>query len=352
MSTFGWMEKVEALSPAALTVLAQTVSPIDNGRLLWGALFPRQDVGSVDLSQLTNINFRPVADRREWNQSGRLIPVKAPKTRKVEMVPIEARFSLGEREIQRLSERFLGNQSLLQQTMAVDVPNRTIKLAEADYRRLELDCFNAWVNGSITVRDPDTGESYDVDLEIDSGRYETAGTAWDDGGLNAYNEFIAWCRDANDSVGGIAGVALRYAPLLAILEDAPTLAGGASMSLANLADRVSQDIASPFRFLLVEDTVDVFSDGGIATTSTKKWPSAGKIAAIPSDQRIGNSMFAPVGRAVNLAQEVPGAGIDVNGVSVFRFEHNNGKQLDVEAQLNAVPLPEESRVAVIDTGVS
>jgi hypothetical protein len=351
MSTFSWIDQAEELSPAALTVLAQTVSPNDNGRLLWDQFFPRKDVPSVDLRNLVSLDYRPAADRREWDQRGRRIPLKTPDSRNLEMVPIESNFRIDEREMQRLVERFAGTETLIRDQIKADVPARTEGLAAANYRRLELDAFQAWTSGKITVRDPETGETYDADFQLDTARMQTATTAWNDAGVNAYNLFIAWLRDAVDKVGPLAGVALRYPPLLAILADAPTLAGGAAMSLANLSDRVSQDTASPFQFFLVEDTVDVFSDGGIATTRTKKWPVS-KIAAIPSDRRIGNAAFAPVARAVSLSRQVPEAQIDVNGVAVFPEADNGGRSLVVEAQSNVLPVPDESRVDVIDTGVT
>ena len=122
------------------------------------------------------------------------------------------------------------------------------------------------------------------------------------------------------------------------------------MSLANLEDRIQQDTGSEFRFFLMEQTVDEFVDGGIKTTRVKQWP-AGKIAAIPSDYRIGNVAFAPVARAVVLNNAVPQAKLDVRGNSVFVNEENGGREMDVECQLNALPVPDENRVAVIDTGI-
>jgi hypothetical protein len=41
-SAFAWTESIDEVSPAALTVLAQAVSPNDNGRLKWDMFFPRK----------------------------------------------------------------------------------------------------------------------------------------------------------------------------------------------------------------------------------------------------------------------------------------------------------------------
>ena len=63
MANFAWMAQVAALSPAALTVRAQTISPNDNGRLLWDLFFPRVNVDSVRLSEINTLDDRPAADR-------------------------------------------------------------------------------------------------------------------------------------------------------------------------------------------------------------------------------------------------------------------------------------------------
>jgi len=41
----------------------------------------------------------------------------------------------------------------------------------------------------------------------------------------------------------------------------------------------------------------------------------------------------------------------VRGVTVYYDESSMGRRLDIEAQLNAAPIPDESRVDVIDVGV-
>ena len=60
-----WIEAVDELTPAALTVRAQTVDPTDQGRLYWSGFAPRQNVDSVNLADVTTLDDRPVADRRE-----------------------------------------------------------------------------------------------------------------------------------------------------------------------------------------------------------------------------------------------------------------------------------------------
>ncbi len=352
MSTFGWIQTLDNLSAAALTVLAQTRSPNDSGRLLWDGFMMPADVDSISLEDITTLDFRPASGRRMWNQRGRRMPLRTPDRRKIEIEPIEFNFRVDEKEMQKLMERFLGNQQLIQQQIGASIPTRVEKLADANYRQLELDVFEAWATGQVTVSNPENGETYVVPYDFAAERNDTAGTAWDDPGVNAYKELIAWLNDATALVGPLAGVALRLAARSAILEDAPSLSGGAEMSLANLEDRISQDTGQPFRFFLMEGTVEVPTDGGVTYASQKIWSDAAIIAAVPFDKRIGKTAFAPIGRAMSIAQQVPEAKIDVRRNSVFMFEENGGRELDVECQLNAFPIPDENRIATMDTGIS
>jgi len=350
MSTFAWTETIDELSPAALTVRAQSVSPNDNGQLKWDMFFPRQNVDSIDLDDVTTLDYRPASDRREWNQRGRLIPVKTPTTRKVSIVPIEGNYMWGERELQKLNERSLGNAAIIANIMQSSVPGRVEAISMANYRRLELDAFEAWALGTVTQRNPqNAAETYQASFGFDSGRYQTAGTAWNDAGLNAYNELLDWLDDAINAVGAIRGIVSRRNFIKEVLADAPDLAGGAQMTLVQLEQRIQDDLGSDFRFYPMEDTVEVFTDGGTATTSTKVW-AAEKIAAVPAATVVGYSAFAPVVRAMDIARQLPQAKIDVNGQTAFYEEHNNGRELSVEVQVNAMPVPDEQKMFVMDVG--
>lgn len=350
MSNFAWTQEVEELSPAALTVLAQAVSPNDNGRLLWDAFFPRQNVSSVDLDNIEALDFRPASDRREWNQRGRLIPSKKPDTRKISIVPVEGNYLWGEYELQKLNEGANGNAALIAEIMQSTVPGKVRQIAAANYRRIEIDAFTAWALGTLTQRNPqNAAETYTASFAFDSSRYQTAGTAWNDAGLNAYDEFLAWLDDAIDAMGGVQGAVMRRTVMKAILADAPDLAGGAKMTLAQLEQRIMDDLGSAFRFYPIENTVDVFTDGGTATTSTKIW-SAQKVAAVPVGGRVGSTAFAPVVRAMDIARNAGNAGIDVNGQTAYYEEHNNGRELSVEVQANPLSIPEEKNLYVIDVG--
>lgn len=350
MSSFAWTNEVEELSPAALTVLAQAVSPNDNGRLLWDAFFPRKNVDSVDLENIEALDFRPASDRREWNQRGRLIPSQTPNRRKVSIVPVEGNYLWGEYELQKLNERTAGNAALIADIMQTTVPGKVRQIAEANYRRIEIDAFTAWALGTVTQRNPqNAAETQVANFAFDSSRYQTASTAWNDAGLNAYDEFLAWLDDAIDAMGGVQGAVMRRNVMKEILADAPDLAGGVKMTLAQLENRISDDLGSPFRFYQIENSVEVFTDGGTATTSTKIW-TAQKVAAVPVGGRIGATAFAPVVRAMEIARNVPGAGVDVNGQTAYYEEHNAGRELSVEVQCNPLSIPEEKNVYVIDVG--
>lgn len=346
-----WFQEIDELSPAALTVRAQAVSPTDQGRLYWSGFFPRQNVDSVNLQDVTTLDDRPTADRREWNQRGRHVPPRTPARREVNIVPIEAYDKIGEYEMQRLGERFSGNAAQMANIMGVSVPDRVSRLALADYRRLEVDAFNAWILGTVTQRNPqNAAETYQASFGISGTRIQTAGTAWNLV-ADAYAEFLAWLEDAVDTLGSLSGVVMRQATLSVIQADAPDLIGGVAMTRAQLVQRISDDLGQALFIQVIEDTVDVYDDGGITTTSTKVLP-VGRVAAIPSDGRIGYSAFAPVLRAQEMARAVPAAGIDTNGVTVYYDEAGTGRELTIEAQLNAMPVPDEQRVFVIDTLVS
>jgi hypothetical protein len=348
---FEWMTQLFNLSPAALTVRAQALDPTDLGRLLWDIFFPRQNVNSVDLADVLTLDDRPSADRREWNGPGRLIPLITPTVRDISMVPIEGYDKIDEHEMQKLMERFIGNAQLIADQIGVSLPDRSDRLAMACYRRLELDTFSAWLNGTIVQRNPqDASKTFTASYGIDSGRIQTASTAWNDTGLNAYDELIAWIEDGIDAVGSISGVMLRLATLKAIQADAPDMANGVPATRAGLESRVQDDLGSPFKFFVNENSIDEFTDGGTTKTRRKVF-TAEKVALIPQGNAVGYTGFAPVVRAMELSSQVPDAGIEVQSVTIYHDAHNAGKELEIQAQLNALPVPNEELIWVIDAGV-
>lgn len=354
MANKTWIDQLqEIVDSAALTVRAQTLSPNDDGSLLWDGFMPRNDVESTELSELVQTDFRPVADRREWNQRGRLIVPERPSSKKLQMIPIEAYFKIDEFEMQKLAERLLGNFDVARREMRVSIQQRSDDIVLADFRRIEVDVMQAWANGQITAKDPQTGRTVTVSYGFDSSRYQTAATAWNDGAVNAYDEFISFLEDSVDKVGPIEGAVMRLATLKEIQKDAPnpfSNQSGIKPTRGQLQERVSDDMGTEIRLVTIENTVDVYDDGGLATTSTKVWP-AQKVAVIPAGTNVGTTAFAPVQRAFELAAAEPDAQIDIRGVTVVSETGGNGRELTTEAQVNAFPVPNEQKLNVIDAGV-
>jgi hypothetical protein len=349
MSNFAWTESVEELSPAALTVRAQAISPNDDGRLKWDGFFPRENVDSTDLADVTTLDYRPASDRREWDQRGRLIPIKTPNVRNVSIIPVEGYYTWGEKELQKLNERSLGNAAVIEEIMQSTVPGRIDAITRANYRRVELDAFEAWGLGQVTQRNPqNASETYVASFGFDTDRYQTAMTAWNDGSVNAYTLLIAWIKDGIDASGPIRGVISRRNFVDAVIADAPALSGVAN-TFTNVEARIREDLGSDFRFFVMEDTVEAFTDGGTATTATKVWPSQ-RIAAVPAGTVVGRTAFAPVVRAMEIARSLPQAKIDINGMTAYYEQHNNGRELTVEVQCNPLTIPDEQKLWVMNVG--
>jgi hypothetical protein len=192
-------------------------------------------------------------------------------------------------------------------------------------------------------------ETYTASFGFSASRYQTAGTAWNDGAQNAYNNLISWLNDAENAIGPVRGVLSRRNFILEVQRDAPTMAGGNTMTLRGLEERIQDDTGFDFSFFPMEDTVEIFDDGGVTTTATKVWP-AQRIAAIPVGNIVGAVASAPVVRAMEIARQVPGAGVSVNGMTAFYEEHNNGRELTVEVQGNQLPIPDEQKMFVMDVG--
>ena len=358
MAFFSWVGASKRLSNASLTVLVQAVSPNDQDVLLWDVFFPRQNVPSVKIETISPlIATRWTSDRREWNARGRFIPQEYPGTAQMEMVPIESYFTIAEREIQDIEERGVANEEQFRRLVGVNIPDRTAGLAESNYRRIELDTFNAWATGTVSVRNPVTGQLYTADYNFDSARYQVASPAWTGGaGGTAYDKFITWLRQAIEMGIPVGGAMMRLSTREAIRTSAPNTAfptaapGTFSPILSDVEARIQQELGINFSFYLNERHVDVFPDGGITTTQAKLWP-ANTIAIVPAGEVVGYNAFAPVARAFEIARGAPEARIDVNGMTAYTEVANNGRSLTVECQVNALPVPLETNIFVIDAGI-
>jgi hypothetical protein len=361
MAYFHWVGREALIASARYTVLAQAISPNDDGALLWDVFMPRKPVPSVKVSTLTQLTPRRfVGDRREWNARGRYIPQEFPGTAELEMIPIETFFKLGEREIQDIEERLggradgLGVQEFLRE-VGIDFDTRVEGLAAADYRRVEMDVMRSWATGSVTAMNPTTGATYSMSYGMSGSRYQTASPAWTGGsGGTAYQKFIDWLLAGYDMGIQIAGAMMRTSTREAIRASAPNLAfplaTNITPTLADVERRISDELGTDFRFYTNERTLDLFDDGGIATTQTKVWP-AQTVAVVPAGEAVGYSAFAPVARAGEMSRAVPEARIDRNACAVFLESANGGRDLTVEAQINMMPIPDENRVWVINAGI-
>lgn len=347
-----WIQTVEGVTSAELTVRAQALPENNNGMLWWNIFFPRRDVNSITIADILTTDERFVADFREWNAEGRRIPLITPDVRQFEMTPIGADFLVGEREIQKLAENTNNNQMVIADIIGARVPERTDGLVRTVYRRLELAVFEAWLKGTVTATNPQNGQTYTASYEIDTDRLNAAQTAWNDNSVNAYELFIAWAEDAIAMTGGVRGAATRLKVIRAIQADAPQI-NNRRMTRAELTAQIQDELGSDFRFVPIEATMKPFTDGGTATSDIEVFEQ-GFIAAIPTanEGAVGYAAFAPVVRAMDLVESEPDAGIDVNGVSVFSESQATGKTLKVEAQANAIPIPDEQLVFVTDTLIS
>ncbi len=341
----------QELSSESLTVVAQTISANNTGRLRWPIFFPRQNVDSIDLREVTTTDFRPVSDRREWNSRGRLIPDITPPIRELSMIPVESYYKWDEYEINKLSERALGNSEIINQILGRSIPGKVTQLVEANDRRIEVDAFTAWATGTNVAKNPQTGQTHTISYDFAADRLTTAGTAWDDPGENAWDLLVSFLEDAQDKIGPVSGVVLRTALHRAIHADAPNTGLGTIVPRGRLAELVSDELGIPFNFFLFDDTLDVFNDGGISTTATNVWP-AGYIAAVPSGGVVGRTVFAPVVRAMEIARASGTPGIDQRGQTVYYNESVMGRDLTVEVQVNPFTIPNEQKLRVENTLVT
>lgn len=357
MAFFDWVTQVGELSDGALTVRAQQISPNDDGNLIWDLFFPRENANSVVVTTLTTSQVRYVADRREWNARGRQIPFETPEAEEITLVPVESWFRLGEREIQDLEERTDGNEALMRSIMGPEIPTRTDSLVAANYRRVEMDAMTSWALGTLTARNPSTGNTATFSFGFDAARYTTASPAWTGGsGGTAYTKFVDWLNAGVDYLGGAPiGVVLRKSTREAIRTSAPNLAFPISTTipaiLRDVERRIEDEIGGPFRFVTMERTVDPFPDAGIVPTKlTKLWPAM-TIAAIPPQEQVGVTKFAPVARAYQIRRREPNAQIDVRGQTVFSEVENAGREYVQEAQINPLTVPDENRLWVTNAGI-
>lgn len=349
MPIFDWLEEDEKLSPAALTVRAQTLPPDDNGQLLYPLFFPSMDVDSMNLKEVLEMDFRPAADRREWDAPERRLVLKMPDTRDIEMIPLGMDHVIGEKEMDKLDQNTNGNEAVFQEVIGAKIPARADMLVMGCYRQLELDCFEVWTKGGLTQRDPQSKRTYFVDYQIEAGRLQTAATPWATA-TNAYEEFIAWLKDGDRAIGGAEGVLAKSDVYDTILADAPVGINGGRLTGQDLIGRIKDDaMISDFGWFKHNGTVDQYVDGGTETRRRDVFPDR-EIVLIPKGGAVGRTAKAPVRRARKIANAVPEANIDVRGATIFYFGMNDDKGLKIVSQLNAFPTVNDSKIWGINIG--
>lgn len=351
MPAFDWLEKAKGLSSGALTVMAQRLPANNDGTLLYPFFFPRQNVDSMDLNEILELDDRPTAARREWDGPEKRILLELPDTKEISMTPLGADDLIGEKELDKIEQGAAGNEQVFQAVIGAKIPARGLRLAEACLNQLEIDCFELWGTGKVTQQDPQSGRTFEIDYQIESGRIQSVITPWT-AAANSYNEFIAWLKDAKQAVGGLEGVMASPDVFDDIIADAPTGNDGVRLTGANLVNRIKDDAMIP-RFAWFEHNgqldVDVYENGRRFKRRTNVFP-ARTLVAVPLGGTVGKAAHAPVRRARHLSNLLPEAKIDIRGVTIFHFGENDDKALKIVSQLNAFPVTNEGKHFSINIG--
>lgn len=344
---FQLLKGVNEIDATTLTVREQARLQDNLPDLRWDVFFPRTNADSIRIAELRTLDLRPVADRRPWNGRGRYIPIETPNLALIEMLPIEAYSNYDEYTMQRLLQQNGQDIELMLRAAAVRIPERSDVLADAAYRRVEVDAFEGWRTGTILARDPESEQAITLSLGFDAARYVTP-TAWTT--TTAYEEFLAHAFEATNFFGSVRGAILRRSTLNAIQESAPVGTSGYRPTIADLQQRITDELGTEFAFRVEERTQQVFTTSGNTRVQTKVWNGT-EVGFIPGNIQIGQTHFAPVVRAQMMALELPQSYVDVRGVTLFYVESNDSKSLTLEAQLNALPLPVEDNVYVVSAGI-
>ena len=350
--------KDKARSAAAMTVRAQAVAEENPDDLRYDIFSSRKAVNGLRFSETTDIDFRFVAERRPYNTRGIEMPEKFGSLREFMHLPIQARKTIDEEEIEALGVA-TDDERILLELLGGTIPERVDGMTRADYRRYELDFFHGWATGTILAKNYRSKAIAIVSFGFAADRYKVAATAWDDAGVNAYDEAVTFARSAKGLTGGMEGLYLSGDVLEAIRADAPANANGRQPGDTGLADLIAGEAGiGSFRFVTDDRVFDVPSasdaDGFDAETGTapqRIWP-IGAVAAIPAGIEVGESCFSPVRRASDIAGVAGNAKVSNRDVTIVYVPNADDTQLEIQAQLNAYPKFNEQRVAVIDTGIT
>jgi len=346
MAFYSFVDKIKTLGSGAVTVREQARIAENPDQLRWNTLFPRVSAPSIKLSELYAPQHRPMADRRPWEAGGRVITVKNPKLREVEMLPIEGKINYGEREMQLMIEQHAGNQAIMANQLKLDIDLIVSHLNDANNRRIEKDAFESWLNNQVTVRNPVTGGSTVVPLNYDAARYITE----DWSGTNAYTLFLAAIRYAIRTLPNVVGCMMRESTYSHIVTNGPSVPGStAPMTRTQFLQNLTGELGQPFGILVDERSADEYQ-GADTTVTSVNYFTAQKVAFLTSSP-IGNTHFAPVARAYNFMNDIPTSLRNANGFWTFIESQNSGKNLEVQAQVNALTIPNENNVLVYSVNV-
>lgn len=343
---FNWLDNMTALSPVNLTIREQTRTLDNPLTLRYRDIFPRINADSIKLSEITVTDVRYIGGRREWNAQGREIPENLGPARNFEMVPINPTHHIDERMLQLFGES--GVQELLRNKIIKSVNEWPTTLADSTERQLEVEAFESWFNGVITVMDPKTGQTVTASMGFTAGTtYITAATAWDNVGVNAYDQFLVSLQNAQNKMGLVGAARTRRAVIREIVKDSPTGPNGLRPTITMLQERIAEEGFPGVVLIPDERTYKGWTDGGSAQSAEAFYVPAGKIAFQPASGVVGNTHVAPVVRAFEfLPRQL------AKGVVIFRTPKNDGKTLMIEAQQNALVLPDENKTYVVDTLVA
>lgn len=348
---FDFLAQIDKLSIANLTVREQTrlmENPLD---LRWRAIFPPVPTDSIKISEISIADFRPIGGRREWNADGREIVEKLGPRRDYEMVPINPTHKIDEKQLQLLREPAatlapgVVNQ-LTQSGIVATVDRWSTRLSDAAERQVERDAFEIWANNQLTVMDPKEGSTVTVAMAFDALRYVTEGTAWASV-ANAYDRLLFHLGEAVRFIGSVGVVRMRRATANEVVKDAPTGPNALRTTIANLEDRLSEEGFGEVTIAIDERTYDAWTDGGSAHTATAYVPT-GKVLFQPANGQVGQTHFAPVTRAYDYMNSESVKRVNLNDIVIIYGEKNQGKTLVIEAQANAIPMPIEQYVYVVN----
>ena len=345
-------------SAAAQTVRAQAVAAENPDELRWDIFAQRAEARGLMFSESSDVDFRFVAERRAYNTRGIEMPEQFGTLREFMHLPIQAKKTIDEEEIEALGAA-TEDEAILLELLGASIPGRTDKLTRADYRRLEADFFRSWATGTILAKNVNTKAVAIVSFGFAAKRYKTAATAWSDAGVNAYEEAVKFYRAGKNMTGGGEGLYLSGALLEAIREDAPrNLVTGLPLGDAEIAALIAGQTGGQFRFVVDDRVHDVAAAPGEAgydaktgTRPERIWP-VGAAAVIPAGVRVGEVRFSPVRRASTVSGATGAAKTSNRDVTIVYVTNNDETSLEMQAQLNAYPALNESKVAVIETGVT